>query len=388
MKRIAQIIGVMATGLVAGVAVLAAQVTVRPAARAQTDPVPHKGDAADDPAVWVHPRDPGSSLIIGTDKQGALHTYNVDGSAVQTVADANQPNNVDVLYGFPLGGRKVDLAVAGVQGSAGKHSKHKKKNKTRSGPVGGSGLKVWAIDPATRQLSDVTAGGRIPVLDERAPAHGVCTYHSARTGRFYAFVTDQSGRLDQVQLSSSGDGGIGGTTVRTLTLNSIAEGCAADDELGYLYVAQETVGIWKFAAEPESGTEGRLITRIGENGLTPDVEGLAIYYAAHGRGYLIASSQGNDTYKVYERAGDNRYVLTIDPAAGRIDDVSHTDGIAVTNCRTSGEFASGLFVVQDGKNPGANQNFKVYGWEDIAGKSLVIDTACRARSEGDHALTR
>ena len=32
-----------------------------------------------------------------------------------------------------------------------------------------------------------------------------------------------------------------------------------------------------------------------------------------------ASSQGNDSYKVYERSGDNRYVLTIDPEAGRID---------------------------------------------------------------------
>src|SRR5437764_15438499 len=40
---------------------------------------------------------------------------------------------------------------------------------------------------------------------------------------------------------------------------------------------------------------------------------LAIYYATSGRGYLIASSQGNNTYKVYERAGANRYVLTIDP---------------------------------------------------------------------------
>ncbi|OLD59640.1 MAG: hypothetical protein AUF60_04610 [Gemmatimonadetes bacterium 13_1_20CM_69_28] len=32
-------------------------VTARPEARAQTAPVPHGGDAADDPAVWIHPRD-------------------------------------------------------------------------------------------------------------------------------------------------------------------------------------------------------------------------------------------------------------------------------------------------------------------------------------------
>jgi 3-phytase len=153
----------------------------------------------------------------------------------------------------------------------------------------------------------------------------------------------------------------------------------ADDELGFLYVAQETVGIWKFGAEPDASAEGRLVARVGEHGLMADVEGLAIYYATQGRGYLIASSQGNNTYKVYERGGDNRYVLTIDPQGGRIDDVSDTDGIDVTSCPTSRQFGKGLFVVQDGANEGGNQNFKLYAWEDIAGANLLIDTACRRR---------
>src|SRR5438094_9789196 len=61
-------------------------VTARPEARAQTAPVPHRGDAADDPAVWIHPRDPGLSLVFGTDKQGGLHSYNMDGSEEQVVA--------------------------------------------------------------------------------------------------------------------------------------------------------------------------------------------------------------------------------------------------------------------------------------------------------------
>src|SRR5437867_12086810 len=51
---------------------------------------------------------------------------------------------------------------------------------------------------------------------------------------------------------------------------------------------------------------------------------LAIYYAGGARGYLIASSQGNNTYKVYESGGENRFVLTIEPKAGRLDDVSDT----------------------------------------------------------------
>ena len=108
---------------------------------------PHRGDAADDPAVWIHPRDPGLSLVLGTDKQGGLHSYNMDGSEQQVVADAPRPNNVDVLYGFKLEGRTVDLAVASLQAS--------KKRGTR-------GVKVWAI---------CGQRPRIPVRRGRARRH-------------------------------------------------------------------------------------------------------------------------------------------------------------------------------------------------------------------------
>ena len=38
----------------------------------ETQPVPHSGDAADDPAIWIHPTNTAESIIIGTDKQGGL----------------------------------------------------------------------------------------------------------------------------------------------------------------------------------------------------------------------------------------------------------------------------------------------------------------------------
>lgn len=38
-------------------------------AQTETAPVPESGDAADDPAIWVHPTDPARSLI-GNDKKG------------------------------------------------------------------------------------------------------------------------------------------------------------------------------------------------------------------------------------------------------------------------------------------------------------------------------
>jgi 3-phytase len=342
------------------------EATARPEARVATRPVPHKGDAADDPAIWIHPRDPALSLVLGTDKRGGLHVYNMDGSEQQVVAPDSRPNNVDVLYDISLAGHPVDLVVAGVQA-----------------PADGRGLKVWVLDAATRRLQDVTAGGAIAVFDGDVP-YGVCTYHSQHTGRAYVFVTGRDGRVEQIELRAEGGatGAIAGTRARTFAVGSTAEGCVADDALGVFYLAEEAVGIWKFGAEPGPGpaAEGRLVARVGEHGLVADVEGLTLYETGPGGGYLIASSQGNDSYKVYERGGDNHFVLTIDPAAGRIDDVEHTDGIAVTNCTTSRQLPRGAFIVQDGHNASGNQNFKLYGWEDIAGTRLAVDTTCSVRA--------
>jgi 3-phytase len=326
---------------------------VRPAARAETTPVPHGKDSADDPALWIHPTKPELSLILGTDKHGALLVYEMTGELRQTVADGSWPNNVDVLYDFPLGGRRVDLAVASCRGDS------------------VFGVKVWVIDPARRSLDDVTVGGVIPVFGATAP-YGACTYHSRVDGRSYFFVT-QEGRIEQYELKSESDR-IAAARVRVFGVDSKCEGMVADDEAGHLYFAEERAGVWMIGAEPNAGDRGRLVVRAHENGLTPDVEGLTIYRTSKGPGYLIVSSQGSNDFKVYEIGGDHRFLLTVDPRPGRLGDVEGTDGIAVTNCPTSRQFPRGLLVAQDGTNAPANQNFKLYGWEDVAGGRLVVDT--------------
>ena len=60
--------------------------------------------------------------------------------------------------------------------------------------------------------------------------------------------------------------------------------------------------------------------------------------------------------------------------------MSDTDGICVTSCPTSRQFAKGVFVSQDGTNAGGNQNFKLYAWEDIAETKLLVDTSWQPRS--------
>ena len=68
-------------------------------------------------------------------------------------------------------------------------------------------------------------------------------------------------------------------------------------ELGHLYISEEVVGIWKFDAEPVENAKGVLIDKTGSGGrLTADVEGLTIAYGKDGAGYLLASSQGNNSF--------------------------------------------------------------------------------------------
>lgn len=43
---------------------------VKVEAKEETDAVANAGDAADDPAIWVHPHDSEKSKIIGTNKEG------------------------------------------------------------------------------------------------------------------------------------------------------------------------------------------------------------------------------------------------------------------------------------------------------------------------------
>jgi 3-phytase len=326
-----------------------------PMAAVETESVPSQGDAADDPAIWIHPGDPAKSLVLGTDKKGGLNVFDMDGKRLQVVSEGSRPNNVDILYGFPLGDKAVDLAVAGTR------IKDKQ------------GMAFWRIDPESRRLSEV---GPVPAFAvfKGGEHYGSCVYRSPRDRAFYVFVSDKEGGVEQYRIEG-GTGTIKATLVRVIKVGSQVEGCVADFDLGQLYVGEEDVGIWKYGAEPDSGSTRSLVTKVPENGLTADVEGLTIYYASGSKGYLIASSQGSDTYKVYERDGSNAFVATIDPKAGAISDVGETDGIDVTNVPTSSRFARGLFVVQDGNPHDGKQNFKFFAWDEIAGERFRIDTS-------------
>ncbi|TFV64689.1 phytase [Geodermatophilus sp. DF01-2] len=309
-------------------------------ATVETEPVPHGGDAADDPAVWVNTRDPAASAVIATDKQGGLLVYDLRGRQLQYLP-VGQVNNVDVR------------PAAGPSGSSTLASRPLVVTGNRSD----DSIGVYELDPDTRQLRDVSAGALRPGVE----VYGSCLYRSAATDRLYVFVTSKSGRVVQFELFEDGSGRVDGERVRSFDLDSQIEGCVADDELGHLYIAEEEVGIWKYGAEPTDGTEGTPVARVSRSGpLVADVEGLTIAAGPDGTGYLIASSQGDDSYAVYTREDDNDFVTSFQVVGGSgIDGAEDTDGLVAAAAPLGTDFPAGVLVVQDGENDGGNQNFKL-----------------------------
>lgn len=92
--------------------------------------------------------------------------------------------------------------------------------------------------------------------------------------------------------------------------------------------------------------------------MSADVEGLTIWRdpkQSGRRGYLLASSQGDDTFAVFDREHDNAYIRGFrvgDDAAkpGVPDGSQECDGAAVTSAPLGKRFPNGLLVVQDGHN--------------------------------------
>jgi 3-phytase len=300
----------------------------------------------DDMCIWIHPTDTSLSTIIVSDKDtGKIVVFDLAGEVVQSMRLGSRAElgNIDVRYGFPLGDELVDIVAV---------------NKRSTGTI-----LVFKVDPDTRQLSEIDDG--VVLGDDN---YGMCLYKSADTGKFYAFATSEFNGVMQYELADNGQGQISLDLVRSWD-QGYCEGAVADDELGYVYICEEATGIWRYNAEPDGPTTGTQIAAIGENGFEDDAEGVTIYFARGGGGYIIVSSQGNSSFLVFKRRPPHSFVK-----AFRISGVRETDGVDVTNVNLGSAFPSGLFVCHDG---GKSAQPVVSAYEDLG---LEIDTSYDPRT--------
>lgn len=348
-----------------------------------TDPF-RSGDA-DDPAIWLHPTDAALSLVITALKDGGGDVYDLDGQLLQEIApEGARYNNVDLIYGFVLGGAAADLAVFSDRYT--------------------DNLAIYRINPDERRLEEVSDPAN-PLLftpagqesDETTTAYGVATWLNS-DGRAFALVSRrETGEVALLELADNGAGLVSYWVVRTFellvdgveTADLQTEGMVVDAGTGTAYIGQENVGFWRIERVLDEDATPELVDQVGGR-LQPDVEGLTIYYGPGDEGYLLVSSQGDNTFAVYSRVGNTYLGSFAVAASGEIDSVEESDGAHVLNVPLGDRFASGLLVVQDGGNDpeflvedegemeNTNANFKYVPWESVAAlfdPPLLVDVA-------------
>lgn len=314
-------------------------------ASAETDPVKSLSvddDAADDPAIWYNEENPQKSIIYGSDKLNGIHTYSLSGKALQYI-QCGKINNIDVRQNIKWGNKKVDL----LAGS----------NRTDNS------ISIFIIDEETGLIHDspdytISLGTFSP--------YGFCLYR--KEGNLYAFANSKSGEIRQLKISNSKADGFSHKMVRKLKLKTQVEGMVVDDQNDLLYVGEEEFGIYIFSAIEDGSKKPKLMkssTAKNNPKISYDIEGLALL----GDDYLIASSQGNFSYAIFDRKKD-LYVTSFKIIeTENIDGVIETDGIDILSLPLGDKYKSGILVVQDGFNyqnkTKLAQNFKIVDLEPI-----------------------
>ncbi|NRA28637.1 MAG: phytase [Parvularculaceae bacterium] len=300
-------------------------------AKVETDPVASADDAADDPAIYIDVSDPARSLILGTDKRVGLNIYDLDGQQLDFIP-SGRLNNVDLR---PVG--------TGAMAAATNRSDNS--------------VTLFVIEGGM-----VRESGRFPTIREEP--YGFCMAR-AEDG-FVASVTHKTGEVDLYTFTASD--GSDATHTQALKLGEQLEGCVFDEANGHFFVGREATGIDRYTLdgvtlEPTAFEVDRM---GGESGIAADVEGLTLWLGTDPTsGYLIASSQGNNTYAVYDRRGET-FITRFSVGKGdTVDGTEETDGIDVTSAPLPG-FPAGVLIIQDGFNdPEGHQNFKLVDWRDV-----------------------
>lgn len=314
----------------------------------------------DDPAIWVHPEDPAQSLIIGTDKEaapnGGLYVFDLNGRIVQTISPLDRPNNVDIQQDVPVAsGGTIDIAVV--------TERYQRR------------LRIYRIDPATRQLSEVEPEGGIPVFEdqqgESGEPMGITLYRRPADAAVFAIVGRKTGPpagyLWQYRLDFASPTSLSASKVREFGVYSgkkEIEAIAVDDELGFVYYADETAGVRKYHADPDHPDASRELAFFATAGFRGDHEGIAVYQDRDGAGYVILTDQipGDSEYHIFTRQGPPEDPHRHDLVGIFRGAADSTDGIEVTARPLGPDYPRGIFIAM---NSGP-RNFLIYRWTDVA----------------------
>ena len=209
---------------------------------AQTASVARSGDAADDPAIWVHPEDAKQSRVFATNKKQGLLSYDLQGAQKQLI-EAGRLNNVDVRQNLNLGGansKTADLAVATQRDE--------------------NALAVFEID-AQGQAHDVAR-----IATGLAEIYGTCLYRTPQGG-LEVFANDKYLATAEQQLA-----------LTDVQRQAILEQRKRDARRASELMRKTSRRQRALLAEPDSAKKGRKSRGrdgIGARGVDPEREELA-----------------------------------------------------------------------------------------------------------------
>lgn len=304
-------------------------------ATAETAPVPFGGASL--VTIWHNAANPAESRILGTDEDGALLVFALDGSIVQTI-EGEGPTGIDIRYGVDVDGTATDIAALGD---------------------GQNGAVQFFAIGADGMLSPI-GEAVTPSVD----AVIVCLYRSSFTGMLNLFALNGDGEVGQYEVTL--DGAVALEELRTFDVGGETSSCVADDFESTLYIGEEETGIWSYAAEPDASRARILVdaamptdTRLRE------VEGLALLAAAEGQGgYLFAADEAQQAILVYDR-GTYAYLGGFTLGEGAVDAVDDPHGIAVLGLPLGGAFNGGLLVVEDDAEDDGAPTFKLVSLAEV-----------------------
>jgi 3-phytase len=303
------------------------------------------GADTDDPAIWINQKDTLKSLVLGTDKatDGGLYAFDLEGKIVNKVTGLKRPNNVDIAYGLKINGVPTDIAVL-------------TERETNS-------IRIFKLP----ELTPIDNGGIVVFAGETEQSPmGVALYTRPKDSAIFAVVGRKSGPVDQYlwqyRLSDNGKGAVRATVVRKFGRYSgkkEIEAIAVDDQLGYIYYSDETVGVRKYTADPDAKADGELVL-FGTEGYVSDHEGISIYPLSDSTGYILVSNQQNNTFMVYRREGEagnpHQHKLLSEVPVSTIE----SDGSEITAVPLGDKFPKGLFVAMSN-----GKVFHYYSWEAL-----------------------
>mgnify|MGYP001549631721 CR=1 FL=1 len=390
-------------------ALMQAQVPVIKAV-AETTPIPAGKESSDDVAIWLNPKNPDQSRIIGVSKnkkkrggQSGVGLYRMDGTEMQFILH-DRLNNVDLRYNFPYKGGHIDIVAAS----------NRDKRAITLLSVNENRLELLAdvkLTNAKGQHIVEEPYGFCLSLDKKVE-HKLYAFSPMKNGLIYQHqIIEEAGLLkakflriidSSKYLSREVDQHLIAVTVKETIYEEVLpkaalvaevieeleerfqlEGCVADDELGFLYYGMENLGVWKIRIDPRFRQKAILIARVakaksepgardfapGVPRLVNDIEGLAMHYGPSGKGALLVSIQGLDEYAFLDR-NTHEYLGSFKLRLSDKDPVTETDGLDLLSSPVGSSFPEGVLVVHDHHNTNdagelLNGNYKIVSLKSV-----------------------